>query len=145
MRFGRFSVMFLDHVATRSERSNSQCLSAFPELHNQKQSSRRRLAQRLKKQRGVTAARSSTRKVLVRVRLEGFRVDSIAQTRVTTSMPVKTKLDLVARAIKPKTYISSDEGPRLQKQLAAGCKYMAVTKVFINDSVKQTAGGGVRP
>ena len=37
-------------------------------------------------------------------------MDSIAQTRVVTSMPIKTKVDLVARALRPKTCISNDEG-----------------------------------
>ena len=44
-------------------------------------------------------------------------------------MPVKTKVDLVARAIKPKTYVSQDGGPRLQKRPAAGFDLKATSLV----------------
>ena len=46
MRFGRFSIMLLEHVTIRLERTNGSSLSTFPEPHNQKQSARRRLPHR---------------------------------------------------------------------------------------------------
>ena len=46
MRFGRFSIMLLERVTIRLERTNGSSLSTFPEPHSQKQSARRRLPQR---------------------------------------------------------------------------------------------------
>ena len=37
MRFGRFSIMLLEHVTIRLERTNGSSLSTFPEPHSQKQ------------------------------------------------------------------------------------------------------------
>ena len=54
---------------------------------------------------------------------------SIAQTRVATRIPVKTKVDFLAGATEPKTHISQDEGARLQKRLAAGSDSKALALV----------------
>ena len=122
MRFGRFSIMLLEHVTIRFERTNGSSFVRLARASQPKTKRSEALAPTREQAAGCTAARSSTRKFVVRVRLEGFRMDSIAQTRVVTSMPVKTTVELAARAIRPKTYISNDEGPRLQKRRAAGFK-----------------------
>ena len=46
MRFGRFSIMLLEHVTIRLERTNGLSLSTFHKPHSQKQCARRRLPQR---------------------------------------------------------------------------------------------------
>ena len=46
MRFERFSIMLLEHITIRLERTNGWSLSTCLELHSQKQNARRRLPQR---------------------------------------------------------------------------------------------------